>query len=107
MAGVLFIIWIPCERYEQILSNKQVWETTVISKNKEHQQQAASSSDEEINFSNLKVSKELNCMNIAYMHSLSNRIPSIARWKPSRYQSNLIHLIGQTRKRLELIRKNI
>lgn len=46
MAGVLFIIWIPCERYEQVLSNKQTWEQRVLVKADQH---FTSSSEEEVN----------------------------------------------------------
>lgn len=56
MAGVCFIICVPCERYEQILLNRH-WETKTTS-NPPPQQIAASSSDEEINYYlNSKVSK--------------------------------------------------
>lgn len=51
MAGVLFIIWIPCEGYEQLLTNIPVddliWETS-----KEPQQKVSSSDEEEINNEN-------------------------------------------------------
>lgn len=56
MAGVLFIIWVPCERYEQILSHKQIWETTATTSRKLPEQLATSSSEDEINYSNAKVS---------------------------------------------------
>lgn len=34
--GVLFIIWIPCESYEQILSKKQIWHTVTQLKEPMH-----------------------------------------------------------------------
>lgn len=58
MAGVLFIICVPCERYEHILVNKN-WETTPVKQTRDIQQIPASSSDEEINYYfNSKVRKK-------------------------------------------------
>lgn len=55
MAGVLFIIWVPCENYEQVLLNKQDWERTQQA-NEQHQQ-FTTSSDEENDYINSKVRK--------------------------------------------------
>lgn len=55
--GVLFIIWIPCEKYEQVLSNKPVWST----KREEAQELTHSSTDGEIDYYiSSKVSHERN-----------------------------------------------
>lgn len=55
MAGVLFIIWIPCEHYEQALAgDKQVWEKTTPIKSRHVPALNSNSSDE-------KVRKETGC----------------------------------------------
>lgn len=49
MAGVLFIIWIPCERYEQALAgDKQVWEKTTPIKSRHVPVLNSNSSDEKV-----------------------------------------------------------
>lgn len=69
MAGVLFLVWIPCESYEQVLSNKQVWETPHQSS--QQQQKYAISSDEEINNISSKVRARCNQNEPFYRKRLS------------------------------------
>lgn len=62
MAGTLFIIWIPSERYERVLSNKQVWENVELKHEEADSKNINNnSSDEE---SNYKVS-EKNILSVA------------------------------------------
>lgn len=57
MAGVLFIIWIPCEKYEEILSKKQIWETAPKQESVERQE---ASEDEDLGSSSEEISDYLN-----------------------------------------------
>lgn len=63
MAGTYFLISIPCERYEEILSNKHGKETKPVKINRNGEKSnpiTGSSSSEEFNyFSNQKVSSNL------------------------------------------------
>lgn len=47
MAGVLFIIWIPCDKYEEILSNKQI-------RGEQTTDQVKVNSEDEFNLENLE-----------------------------------------------------
>lgn len=54
MAGTLFIIWIPCEKYERVISNKQIWDNVELRPDVDPQN-INNSSDEETNY---KVNKK-------------------------------------------------
>lgn len=80
MAGVLFIIYVPCEQYEKILL-KRLYQAAPIqpTTRKVHQHIAASSSDEEINYYlNSKVRNEDNLKEkYLYNHRQESRHSSL------------------------------